>query len=94
MPNLSDEQLKELIAVGASVGAHCQPCLTYHVGKAKELGLDAGQIRVALDVGQMVEKGALAAMREFAKGVLEPVNPTGAASCAGQPQPGGKQCCG
>jgi alkylhydroperoxidase/carboxymuconolactone decarboxylase family protein YurZ len=26
-----DERIKELIAIGASVGAHCQPCLTYHV---------------------------------------------------------------
>ena len=26
-----DERTKELIAIGASVGAHCQPCLTYHV---------------------------------------------------------------
>ena len=30
-----DEKVKELIAVGASVGAHCQPCLTYHVVKAE-----------------------------------------------------------
>ncbi len=35
-----DEKMKELIAVGASVGAHCQPCLTYHAGKAKEMGIE------------------------------------------------------
>jgi AhpD family alkylhydroperoxidase len=34
-----DEKVKELIAIGASVSAHCQPCLTYHVGKARELGV-------------------------------------------------------
>ena len=28
-----DERTKELIAIGASVCAHCQPCLTYHVNK-------------------------------------------------------------
>jgi AhpD family alkylhydroperoxidase len=70
MKNLTDEQVKELIAVGASISAHCQPCLAYHVSKAKELGLDTNQIRMALDVGQMVEKGSMAAMREFSKGVL------------------------
>jgi len=94
MKNLTDEQLKELIAVGASVGAHCQPCLTYHVGKAMELGLDAELIRVALGVGQMVEKGSMAAMREFAKGVLDASTQAGSPCCAGQAKLGGKSCCG
>ena len=35
-----EEKTKELIAIGASVGAHCQPCLSYHVNKAKELGIE------------------------------------------------------
>ncbi len=30
------EQIKELIAVGASIAGHCQPCLAYHVTKARE----------------------------------------------------------
>ena len=70
MKKLTGEQVKELIAVGASIGAHCQSCLAYHVSKAKELGLDTDQIRMALDVGQMVEKGSMAAMRKFSRGVL------------------------
>ena len=37
MQKVMDEKTKELIAIGASVSAHCQPCLTYHVAKAKEL---------------------------------------------------------
>ncbi len=28
-----DDALKELIAIGASVTAHCQPCVTYYVEK-------------------------------------------------------------
>lgn len=35
-----DEKTKELIAIGASVGAHCQPCLSWHVAKASELQID------------------------------------------------------
>jgi hypothetical protein len=42
----------------------------YHVSKAKELGIDAELIRAAMDVGHMVENGSMAAMRDFAKGVL------------------------
>jgi AhpD family alkylhydroperoxidase len=79
---MMDEQMKELIAIGASIGAHCQPCLTYHVSKAKELGIDADQIRAAMDVGHMVEKGSMAAMREFSKGVLD-VQAPGTKSCCG-----------
>lgn len=65
-----DEFTKELIAIGASVGAHCQPCLTYHVQKARELGIDDGMIRAAIEVGHMVEKGAMGAMRQFTAGIL------------------------
>lgn len=65
-----DEKTKELIAVGASVCAHCQPCLSYHVKKAKELGIDKDAIREAISVGHAVEKGAMSAMNEFAGTVL------------------------
>jgi len=65
-----NEQTKELIAIGTSVGAHCQPCLTYHVNKAKEMGIADDDIREAITIGHMVEKGAMSAMREFSKGVL------------------------
>ncbi len=89
-----DEQTKELIAIGASIGAHCQPCLTYHVGKAKTLGIDAGLITAAAHVGHMVEKGAMAAMREFSKCALDTPNPDGSACCAGKTGTSGKSCCG
>jgi len=66
-----DECTKELIAIGASVSAHCQPCVTYHVGKARELGISDELILEAVAVGQMVERGAGAAMRDFCKELLE-----------------------
>ena len=66
-----DEKIKELIAVGASVGAHCQPCLTYHVARAKELGLKETEIREAIAIGHMVEKGSIAAMRQYTLDVLK-----------------------
>ena len=94
MGELTEEQLRELIAIGASIGAHCQPCLAYHVGKAREVGLDAGVIHMAMDVGHMVEKGSMAAMREFAKGVLDASVPDSAQCRASQTSPGAKNCCG
>ena len=65
-----DDRTKELIAIGASVGAHCQPCLTWHMKKARELGIDDEVIRAAIETGHMVEKGAMAAMRKFTDDVL------------------------
>lgn len=49
-----DNRIKELIAVGASVTANCQPCLEYHVGEALEKGADGQEIAEAVEVGKMV----------------------------------------
>jgi len=88
-----DERTKELIAIGASVGAHCQPCLTYHVEKARELGLDDEEIRVAIETGHMVEKGAMSAMRKFSANILDAASSaTACKSSTGDTPP--KACCG
>jgi AhpD family alkylhydroperoxidase len=86
-----DEKSKELIAIGASIGAHCQPCLTYHVGKAKEIGIDEVEIREAMAIGHMVEKGAMVAMKQFAAGVFE-APATAAPSCCKGGKSKGKRC--
>lgn len=65
-----DERTKELIAIGASVGAHCQPCLAWHVEKARELGIDDETIRAAIETGHLVEKGAMSAMRKYSSSIL------------------------
>lgn len=87
-----DEKTKELIAIGASVGAHCQPCLTWHVEKARELGIDEEMIRAAIETGHMVEKGAMSAMRKFSAEVLLP-QPAKETGCSGANQQSGS-CCG
>jgi AhpD family alkylhydroperoxidase len=88
-----DEKTKELIAIGASVGAHCQPCLTWHVEKARELGIDDETIRVAIETGHMVEKGAMSAMRKFSAEILHPQLANENNGCSGGNQQGGS-CCG
>ncbi len=87
-----DERIKELIAIGASVSAHCQPCLTYHVEKARELGIDDEQIRAAIETGQMVERGATSAMRKFSATMLD-TSSTGRAACSSDNTPP-TACCG
>lgn len=87
-----NEQIKELIAIGASVSAHCQPCLTYHVEKARELGVDDEQIRAAIETGQMVERGATSAMRKFAATILDTSSASNPACSSDNTPP--KACCG
>lgn len=53
-----DNQMKELIAIGASVTANCMPCLRYHLNEAKKAGAHDDHIQMAVEVGRMVRKGA------------------------------------
>jgi len=64
-----DNRIVELIAVGSSVTANCQPCLQYHVQKALESGASALEIAQAIEVAKMVRKGAAAKMDKFASSV-------------------------
>jgi len=64
-----DIKTKTLIAVGASVTANCQPCLQYHVSKARESGADDEEIEIAIAVAKTVRKGASAKMDDFAAGL-------------------------
>jgi len=66
-----DERTQELIAIGASVTANCQPCLEYHVGKAKTLEIADECIQKAVETGQMVKKGAMRKYNEFMTAFFE-----------------------
>ncbi|MBI5056661.1 MAG: carboxymuconolactone decarboxylase family protein [Nitrospirae bacterium] len=82
-----DIRIKELIAVGASVTANCQPCLQYHVGKAKESGADEQEIAEAVKVGTAVRKGAASGIDKLALGLAKgdnaaPVSSGGGCGCS------------
>ena len=65
-----DSRIEELIAIGASVAANCQPCLKYHVSKAKESGADEQEIMEAIAVAKMVRKGAMSKMDQLASTIF------------------------
>lgn len=51
------------LALGAAAAANCSACLEHHLGKAREAGVDAGEIAAALEVGRGAaapERGAAA----------------------------------
>ncbi len=60
-----DEKIEELIAIGASVSANCQPCVKYHTEKAKSLGISSEEIGNALKIGAMVRGGAAGQMDKY-----------------------------
>ncbi len=66
-----DGNIKELIAIGASVSANCHPCIKYHIAKAREMKINEAEIRQAVEVGQMVRKGAAGQMDELLKELLK-----------------------
>lgn len=71
-----DNRTKELIAIGASVTANCQPCLSYHVSKAHESGANEQEISEAIAVAKIVRKGAIAKMDQFASTIFESIKVT------------------
>ena len=80
-----NDRIKELVAVGASITANCQPCLQYHTDKALEFGVDPGDIAAAVETGKHVRKGASAKMDAFAAEVKTGTTAAGAKNAA---------CCG
>jgi AhpD family alkylhydroperoxidase len=75
-----DIRTKELIAIGASVTANCQPCLEYHVTKARENGAEEKEIREAIAVGRTVRKGAAGKMDQYASEMVNEAVATADAS--------------
>lgn len=59
-----DEKIRELVAIGASITANCQPCLRSHVEKAVGCGARPEEVAAAIEIGNRVRKGAAAKMDE------------------------------
>ena len=76
-----DTRIEELIAIGASVTANCQPCLEYHVQKARENGADDAEISRAIEVAKMVRKGATGKMDKVILSVSTSADTTDVPSC-------------
>ena len=65
-----DEQVKELVAMGAAAAANCHPCMDYHLAKCDELKIDREEVVAAVKVGLMVNRGAENAIRKKTRELL------------------------
>jgi AhpD family alkylhydroperoxidase len=52
-------QVKELIALGISVTVRCEPCMDYHIAKARQKGASDAELLEAMTVGFEMGAGAL-----------------------------------
>jgi AhpD family alkylhydroperoxidase len=89
------DQMRELIALGAAIGASCEPCLKFHTEKAAELGLTDAQMREAIAVGRMVREASAKNIYGLADKLVP--EEAKASSCCGpakEPLAAATGCCG
>ena len=51
-----DPKIAELIAIGASIGSNCLPCLRFHFAEAIKLGVSIDEIKEAIKIGKTVKE--------------------------------------
>jgi AhpD family alkylhydroperoxidase len=61
---------RELVAIGAAIGAGCQPCTQYHVGVALKAGLSRDEVRRAIDEAQAVRREGGIAVSNVGRRIL------------------------
>jgi AhpD family alkylhydroperoxidase len=85
--------VEELIAIGAAIASNCEPCLDYHVGVARELGVADEEIAQAVKTARKVKETPARSILRAADELLG----TAAPKAAGTPLPvvasNGGSCC-
>ncbi len=61
---------EEFVAIGAAMAANCEPCLVYHVRKAREAGVTDEQLQAAVALAQKVKEAPTRLMLARANRIL------------------------
>lgn len=77
----------ELVAIGAAIGANCEPCLKHHYNEAKKLGVSRDDMALAVELADRVKRAPAQNMRVLADKLL---GTTIASQAPVDPNPG---CC-
>ncbi|MDD1622592.1 MAG: carboxymuconolactone decarboxylase family protein [Methylococcaceae bacterium] len=76
--------MAELIALGASIAAGCEPCFKFHYDKAHKLGVDKQTMQQAVEIGDMVKRASAKNMLELAGRILgNPTADSATSACCG-----------
>jgi AhpD family alkylhydroperoxidase len=96
-PTLFTEAVRELVAIGAAIASNCEMCFKYHYAQARKLGVSKDDLRLAVDVAQMVKDSPAASIQKLADKYLgdAPAQSAQAGSCCGNGEgsPAGGKCC-
>lgn len=80
------ETVKELIAIGAAIGASCEPCFKFHYDKARKLNVSGDAMREAVRIADAVKAASAKNVLGLAEKMLGANEPkTAASSCCGGP---------
>lgn len=71
-----EQRDKELVAIGASIGANSHPLLEDHIGRALEHGLITSQVRSAIKMAEIVQQNAARITAEKSAAVIGSPEPT------------------
>lgn len=64
------EQVNELVAIAAAIGANCEPCLKYHYDAARKLGVSNEDMLSAVRMALRVKQAPANAMINLASRLL------------------------
>ena len=91
----------ELVAIGAAIGANCEPCFKYHYNEARRLGVGSETMAAAVRVAQTVKDTPARSMSDLAAKLLgaevtaaQPADAGPSTSTAADPATGGGCCDG
>jgi AhpD family alkylhydroperoxidase len=60
----------ELVAIGAALASHCEPCLKYHIDRARKLGVSVEDMALAVETARTVKETPARAMLDLADRLL------------------------
>jgi len=63
-------KMKELVAIGASIGSNCTPCLKHHIRLAKEYGASEEEIKESIEIALKVKKNSTRSIDKLIQDIL------------------------
>jgi len=93
----------ELVAIGAAIGANCEPCFKYHYNEARKLGVSHDDMAKAVELADRVKRAPAQNMLALADKILgtdlsnrPSVDPNPGSCCSTEREtlkPAGRKCC-
>ena len=88
-PSIFTPAVAELVAIGAAIGANCEPCFKYHYSRARKLGVSRKDMTQAVESADRVKRAPAQNMLALADKILgtslstqTPVDPNPGSCCS------------